>query len=282
MAERARTIVIVGGNARVASATIPLLKDNGWRVVALVRAGEAPGAYEVVRDWLQADRLPELLATADAVLNLTGDINPPRGADYAFANSRPAARLAAAIAPGRVPYAVFISFPNAAAGAANAFLRAKGEAERHTQRLAERSLILRVSSILGTAAAPLEFETNLMTPLGKPGQAFGTGKTRLRPVLLEDVARVIATALEARLEGTFALQGPETFTLDDFIRLVNRDPAKPMRHVPGPVATLLAPLIGMRRDMVRLFLADQLDPSPDAHAALGVVPPPVSAAWSPN
>jgi NAD(P)H dehydrogenase (quinone) len=56
---------------------------------------------------------------------------------------------------------------------------------------------------------------------------------------------------------TFDLPGPESMTLDDLVRLLNRDQAVPIRHVPAPLARLLPFVVrDLPRALVDVMLGD--------------------------
>jgi len=107
-------------------------------------------ATRCIIDWMNA-RLPDP-DSGDVVVNLTGDINPPRG-DYESANTRTAERLQAHFG-GRAAQAIFISFPGASTISANRYLRTKAEAEALTLNTARCATILRTVYICGKPDSP--------------------------------------------------------------------------------------------------------------------------------
>jgi hypothetical protein len=88
-----------------------------------------------------------------------------------------------------------------------------------------------------------------------------------------------ATCIEHRLHGPFALEGKDTVSLDQLIRLLNRDPSKQISHLPGPLARLIGPMMGIRRDFVEIFLDDQLSTDPNVFDVCGLVPKSIQYAW---
>ena len=83
-------IIVAGANGKVGRMLVPQLVAAGHEVIALVRTESVPAASHCVTDWMNAP-LPAA-DPDDVVVNLTGDINPPRG-DYESANTRTAERL---------------------------------------------------------------------------------------------------------------------------------------------------------------------------------------------
>ena len=263
-------VVVAGANGKVGQLLIPRLKQRGHRVIALVRSAAVPDAEVVIPDWTSG--AVTSLPPFDVIVNLTGDINPPRRSGYHAANSETAERLAA-LAAGRPHHAVYISFPGARADAANAYLATKGRAEDVTRSAAGTATILRTTIICGTPDAPLDSDQRMQAASGKAARSFGSGQVRLRPVYIGDVVDAVVVAVERTMNGTYGLEGPDVVTLDDLLRMLNRDPRKPIAHTPGWLARLLGPFIGLRRDFIDIMLADQLGRDPDFFAAAGITRP---------
>jgi uncharacterized protein YbjT (DUF2867 family) len=268
-------IIVAGANGKVGKLLVPQLAAAGHEVIALVRREAIASASRCVTDWMNAP-LPDA-DTDDVVVNLTGDVNPPRG-DYYGANVKTAERLCRHY-DGRAAHAVFISFPGASAISANRYLRTKAEAEAATLATARSATILRTVYICGTPDAPQESDLRQQTPIGRAARSFGSGRSRYRPLLIDDVVRATMTCIERRLPGAFALEGKEVLSLDQIIRLLNRDPEKSILHVPGKLARAIGPMIGISRDFVEIFLDDQLCTDPNIFDACGVAPGSVQQAW---
>jgi NADH dehydrogenase len=268
-------IIVAGANGKVGRLLVPRLAAAGHEVIALVRSEPVPEATSCITDWMHAP-LPDADAN-DVVVNLTGDVNPP-GGDYDGANTRTAARLRRHY-DGRAAHAVFIGFPGASTISPNRYLRTKGEAEALTLETARSATILRTVYICGTPDLPQESDVRQQTPRGRAARSFGDGRARYRPLLIDDVVQAALSCIERRLPGAFALEGKEVLSLDQIIRLLNRDPAKPIRHVPGKLARAIGPMIGINKDFVDIFLADQLCTDPNIFDACGIVPGSVQRAW---
>lgn len=278
-----KSIVIAGASSKVGNLLIPMLAAEGHSVTALMRAPKPIGrVVETVENWMANPHAVEVISKADVVVNLTGDINPKGRSGYFDANVQPAQRLAKARAGNPAEISIMIGWAGSDPNSRNAFHRAKLQAEAATRQTGKIATIFHPSSVMGTPEHPWDFEQGLSAPAGKSAQAFGTGKVRMRPVLGEDLAKLIVQAIDHPQAGVFAAQGPDEMTLDGYVRLVNQDADKPITHAPGWLAMLIAPMIGMQRDMVRLFLRDALDSNPDAFGAFGVTPTSVVAAWAPK
>ena len=268
-------IVIAGANGKIGRMLVPRLVAAGHEVIALVRSELVPTASRCVTDWMNAP-LPAA-DLDDVVVNLTGDINPPRG-DYESANARTAERLRLHY-DGRAAHALFISFPGASTISANRYLRTKATAEAATLATARSATILRTVYICGTPDAPQESDIRQQTPKGRPARCFGNGRSQYRPLLIDDVVRATATCIDRSLPGAFALEGKELLSSDQIIRLLNRDPGKAIRHFPKKLARAMAPMIGVTRDFIDILIEDRLCTDPNVFDDCGVVPGSVRQAW---
>ena len=268
-------IIVAGANGKVGRLLVPHLVATGHEVIALVRTEPVRSANRCITDWMNA-RLPDADPN-DVVVNLTGDINPPRG-DYESANTRTAERLRAHY-DGRAAHAVFISFPGASTISANRYLRTKAEAEALTLCTARCATILRTVYICGTPDSPQESDLRQQTPKGRSARCFGDGRSRFRPLLIDDVIRATMACIDRRLPGAFALEGKQLLSSDEIIRLLNQDPNKAIQHFPKPLARLMGPMIGIVRDFIDILVEDQLCTDPNVFDVCGAVPGSVLQAW---
>jgi uncharacterized protein YbjT (DUF2867 family) len=268
-------IIIAGANGKVGRMLVPRLVAAGHEVIALVRSELVPTASRCVTDWMNAP-LPAA-DRDDVVVNLTGDINPPRG-DYESANTQTAERLRLHY-DGAAAHALFISFPGASTNSANRYLRTKAKAEAATLATARSATILRTVYICGTPELPQESDLRQQTPKGRAARCFGNGRSRYRPLLIDDVVRAATSCIDRSLPGAFALEGKEVLSSDQIIRLLNRDPDKAIRHFPKKLARAMAPMIGVTRDFVDILIEDQLCTDPNVFDVCGVVPRSVQQAW---
>src|SRR5882757_58471 len=268
-------IVVAGANGKVGRMLVPRLVAAGHEVIALVRSELVPAASRCITDWMKAP-LPAA-DPDDVVVNLTGDINPPRG-DYQSANTTTADRLRRHY-DGRAAHAIFISFPGASTISANRYLRTKAEAEALTLKTARCATILRTVYICGKPDSPVASDLQQQTPKGRSARCFGDGRSRYRPLLIDDVIRATTACIDRRLPGAFALEGKQVLSSDELIRLLNQDPRKPIQHFPKPLARLIGSMIGVTRDFIDILVDDQLCTDPNVFDVCGVTPGSVQQAW---
>jgi nucleoside-diphosphate-sugar epimerase len=274
-------IVVVGANGKMGAHLLPVLRDRGHHVTALVRRD--PGnlaASVIVADWPTSQAAAGALRGADSIVNLAGSGNPPRGTSYAQANAEPCERVHALLGETRASHLVFISYPGAPGGRTG-YLRGKARGEELSRAAAHRVAILRTSVVCGSRTQPLDSDRAMLVPRGKRATIFGTGQSRCRPVGIDDVAQAIAAVVEQRLDGEFALEGPEAMTLNEIVCTLNSDPGQRIRSVPGWLGLLIGPLMGMRRDFVRFFLADALDVHRNVFTATGLRAHRLADLWPP-
>ena len=74
----------------------------------------------------------------------------------------------------------------------------------------------------------------------------GSGRYRIRPIYVEDMARLLADSVERRSNSVINAAGPETFSFEELIRVVSRHLAKNPRllHLPMPLAYASTRVIG--------------------------------------
>src|SRR5206468_5392788 len=68
----------------------------------------------------------------------------------------------------------------------------------------------------------------------------GDGRYRIRPIYVEDMARIMAEAVNAPGNAVIDAVGPETYTFEEMVRLIARSIGRSVRfvHVPATLAYL--------------------------------------------
>jgi NADH dehydrogenase len=74
----------------------------------------------------------------------------------------------------------------------------------------------------------------------------GDGRYRIRPIYVEDMARLMAEAVDAPGNAVIDAVGPETYTFEELVRLVARSIGRSMRfvHLPAGLAYLATLVAG--------------------------------------
>jgi nucleoside-diphosphate-sugar epimerase len=102
------------------------------------------------------------------------------------------------------------------------------------------TVIFRVQAIINTPAEPGPAEQALIAPLGKPVQTLGNGLQAMYTIYRPDVVTALMQAIVHGRAGSYDLIGPDMLTMDELIRLLNRNEHMAIRHTPEWLARLLS------------------------------------------
>lgn len=213
-------IAVTGATGFVGGGVLRRLLRREHELKALVRdPGRAAwlkdfGGVEPVAGGLGDEAaLRRLVEGTEAVIHLVGIIAEAKGQTYQGVHVDGTARLAAAAAAAGVRRFVHLSALGARDDrAATAYHRSKARGEEAVRRSGLSHTILRAAIIAGPGNVPLKLMCDVLR-LSPVLPVVGSGRYRLQPVWLDDVAEVIAVALERPdLVGTFDIAGPEQLT----------------------------------------------------------------------
>lgn len=234
-------IVITGSTGQVGQALQKRLADLPNEVRALDRGADLAGAF----------------GDAEVVVHLAGTLQPRRPDTYHAANLATVEATAAALADSDVQRVVFLSFLTADTTAANRYLRFKAQAEQALRSTGTPTVVFRTGHVYGPPDSPGPTARSLLGDDGRVS-VLGPGTQRLTPVFLGDVVdAVVRAAVDPDTPtGTFELAGPDTFTVDEFVRAINPSPVR-VRHLPGWLARRLAWVVpSLPRPLVDVLLSD--------------------------
>ena len=239
-------ILVTGAAGLVGRAAVAaLLRQGVEHVRAVVRepaqVGDLRrlGAKVALLDATDPDGLAAAMDGVFTACSLTGSLWSGPGEDPYAAVVAPAQVFLTAAESAGVRRVVVCSPAAVASPAAQdtPHLAAKAEVERLVVASGLEHAILRCTHVLGPGGRLLALLTD-----GVPVPVPGTGRQRVAPVWVGDVADAIATADDAPElpPTTWSLSGPEEVTFDDLVDMVHGDRAA-KRHLgadPGPVAGL--------------------------------------------
>jgi uncharacterized protein YbjT (DUF2867 family) len=247
-----RVVAVAGGTGFVGGAIARELARRGHRVVVLTHRPGARAAQPGI-EYRSADATrPETLAsTLDGVDTLVislafhnSPIEAPRRGqtfDRVDADGTEALVVAARAAVVKSSHAagvrrlIYLSGAGAAADAPRHWFRAKWRAEEAIRDSGIEYTIFRPSWIYGPGDKSLNRFIGFTRWLPFVPQ-IGNGRQVLVPVFVDDVARLVADALEtpAATNQTFEVGGPESMTMDEIVREALRTMGRrrPILHAP--------------------------------------------------
>jgi NADH dehydrogenase len=287
-----RFVLVTGAAGFVGTRVCRQLTQRGSRVRALVRspakAAErlAPMPVDLhVGDIRDAAVMQRAMQGCDAVVHLAAIAIERRGQTYEDVNAHGTERVLRAMHTAGVRRLVHMSQNFAASSSPHRFLRSKGLAEDAVRASGTDWTVLCPSVIFGSEDEFVNVLARLvrLSPFLYP--LPGGGVARFQPVAVDDVARVIATALgdNDTIRGAYGLGGPAQLTLRHMVErvLVAMDTRRLL--VPMPTA-VLRPLIALAQrllpnppvttELLDLLAVDNVVEGNALRDAFGVVPTP--------
>ncbi len=209
-----------------------------------------------------ADWAPSI-GEAEVVVHLAGTLQPKGKDTYESANVVTTEAVAAAAQNSGVRRIVFLSYVGAALDSANAYLRAKAQAEKALVDSGVPITIFRCLHIYGPPERPGPTADAFLANGRRRVPVPGTGEQRIAPLYIGDVVSAVlcaATRPDAPT-GVFELGGPEEMTMDLFVRSLNGGQVR-IRHIPASLARVLARLSpSLTPALMDLLLCDNVTSS---------------------
>jgi NADH dehydrogenase len=190
-------------------------------------------------------RLKESLKGASAFYN-TYWVRFPRGEttyEKAVENTRVLIRAAKEAGVRRF---VHISITNASQDSALPYFKGKGQIEEALIESGLSYAIIRPAVIFGKEDILINNIAWILRRFPVFG-VMGSGAYRLRPIFVEDLARIAVDAGQKNENVTIDAVGPETFTFDELVRLIARKTGSRsgIIHVPPAMGYLFSKMIGL-------------------------------------
>jgi uncharacterized protein YbjT (DUF2867 family) len=243
------TVVITGALSYTSKYATQLLLDRGYTIRTLTfhTNRENPFGDKVQvfpYDFDRPDRLVETLRGASALIN-TYWVRFPRGKstfEAAVQNTRILIDAAKAAGVKRV---VQVSIANPSHESPLGYYRGKAQLEQIVRESGLNYTILRPTVIFGLEDILINniaWFVRRFPFFGVPGD----GRYGIRPIYVEDMAKMMVDALEHEANTVLDAVGPETFTFDELVRLIAMVVGRPVRlvHLPTALAYLFTSIIG--------------------------------------
>jgi len=214
-------IVVIGGTGLIGSKLVKLLRDRGQEVL--------PASPDSGVNTLTGEGLPAALAGAQVVVDVS---NSPSFEDAAVLNffQTSTTNLLAAEAAAGVRHHVALSIVGADRLPQSGYLRAK---------IAQENLI-KASDIPFSILRSTQFSEFMgrIADSATEGNVVRLPIAFVQPIVSDDVVAVLAdVVLDAPVNGTVEVAGPEKFRLDDLVRRLLRTKSD-AREVTGDIHAL--------------------------------------------
>jgi NADH dehydrogenase len=238
---QSKLFTVFGGTGFLGRRVVRHLLGAGHRVRIAARHPERELAFlqndraEPVRaDLFEPETLSAALKNADGAVNATSLYIEKGDLTYHAVHVEAAERLASLARHAGLRRFVQLSGIGSDPEAENSYIRARGEGERVVKAAFPDATIIRPAVMFGRDDA-------LLSTIGSIARRlpiyplFGAGDTKLQPAWVQDVAKAIATLLEAKTSAAcYELAGAETLTYRQLVETVARASGERTRPVPVP------------------------------------------------
>ena len=243
------TVVVTGAFSYTGKYATRLLLQRGYRVRTLTSHPEGAGEFgdkvaAVPYSFNQPEELRRSLEGASMLIN-TYWVRFTRGAmtfEKAVENSR---RLIEAAVQAGVRRVVHVSIANPSLDSPLGYYRGKAQVEELVRKSGLSYTIVRPTVIFGTEDILINniaWFVRHLPVFGIPGD----GRYGIRPIYVEDMARLLVDEAAAQQNRVINAVGAETLTFEELVRLIARAVGRPVRltHMPKFAAYLSTLFMG--------------------------------------
>jgi uncharacterized protein YbjT (DUF2867 family) len=271
-----RVVTVFGGTGFLGRRVVRHLRNNGFAVrVASRHSDRSQRLFGVDDPQLQSmeanvrdDRsVANAVTGADAVVNAVSLYTEHGDETYHSVHVDAARRVAAQAQRASINNLVHVSGIGSDAHSRSLYIRKRGEGELAVRTGFENAIIIRPAVMFGPDDAFLTTIINLLRRL-PIYPMFGSGRTRLQPAHVEDVAEAIGNALQrANTHAiTFECGGPQVYTYEELIRMVAQEAGIRAMLLPIPFsawqalawAAEMMPSAPITRNQVELMQVDNV------------------------
>jgi uncharacterized protein YbjT (DUF2867 family) len=223
-------IVVIGGTGLIGSQVVRLLSEQGHEAVA---ASPRSGVNS-----LTGEGLAEVLAGADAVIDVSNSPSFEAGAVLDFFRTSTANLLAAEATAG-VKHHVVLSIVGLEGLPDNGYFRAKLAQEELVRESQIPYTFVRATQFFGFVQGIAQTST--------VGNTVHIAPVRFQPLAAADVASTVARfAVGAPINGIVEVAGPESFRFDELVARSLRANADPREVIADPAARYFGSILSER------------------------------------
>jgi uncharacterized protein YbjT (DUF2867 family) len=251
------TVTITGAFSYTGKYAARLLLERGYRVRTLTshpdRENPFGGNIDVFPyDFDHPDQLRESLLGTTTLIN-TYWIRFPRGESTFESAVRNTRTLISAAKDAGVERIVHVSIANPSLDSPLAYYKGKAQLEQAVIESGLSYAIVRPTVIFGTG----DILINNISWYVRRFPVFaipGDGRYRVRPIFVEDMARLLAEAVDQTNNAVVDAVGPETYAFEDLVIMIGRTVGRSVKivHMPAGLAYLATLVTGCFVDDVVL------------------------------
>ena len=244
-----KMVTVTGAFSYTGKYVARILLERGCRVRTLTGHpgrqnpfGEAVEVFPYNFD--RPDQIRKSLLGTSTLIN-TYWVRFPRGESTFGAAVRNTRTLIEAAKDAGVVRIVHVSIANPSADSPLGYYRGKAELEQAVTDSGLSYTIVRPTVIFG----PEDILINNIAWFVRRFPGFGIpgdGLYRIRPIYVEDMARLMTDAVDARGNAVIDAVGPETYTFEELVRLIGRSMGRSVHlvHVPTTLAYVVTLVTG--------------------------------------
>jgi predicted dehydrogenase/nucleoside-diphosphate-sugar epimerase len=246
-------VLVTGASGFIGQALVPRLASRGHEVRALARHAEGVTARPHVEpfrgDLLDPASLDRAAEGMDAIVHLACATGIAQNARVRRVNVDGTRALLDAAQRHNVRRFVFVSTISATRERMGPYGRTKKEGEAMVAHAGLDWVTVRPSLVYG--AAPVGLFATLAAYLRSLPvvPVIGSGEIELDPIHIDDVCEVLVQCVNRSdvVGKTYDLLGPDRVTFNEFLARLSRELGirKPVIHIPGGIALMMASLLGM-------------------------------------
>jgi uncharacterized protein YbjT (DUF2867 family) len=259
----AKAVVVTGAFSYTGKYATRLLLSRGYKVRTLTfhpeRQHEFGGQVEAFPyNFEQPEELERSLAGASCLVNTYWVRFPHGGSNFEVAVKNTLTLFRAAKRAG-IPRIIHVSIANPSSNSSLGYYRGKAELEQMLRDSGLCYTILRPTVIFGREdilVNNIAWFLRHLPVFGIPGD----GRYGIRPIYVEDMAKLMGDSVEKRDNGVIDAVGPETFSFEELVRMIGAQIGKPTHIVrlPTVLAYLSTRLAGLLQGDVVLTWEEYL------------------------